>query len=130
VPVLDTSFLVDLERGDPRATRALQKLAKGDLELPWHAAVELLVGREDPVATLAALGSSYQVRFPAEGHLLEAARLRRLHPDRRHVRWGDIYIACAAILSATFVVTADPADFRSLGCQVWDYRKDPSPPAG
>jgi len=130
MPVLDASFVIDLERGGAAALGALKTLKGESLELPWHAAVEVLVGREDPVATLAALRSSYEIGFPDEAHLLEGARLRKAALEQgRRAHWGDIYIATTALLSGTYVLTANAKDFEALGCRVWDYRKGGKPPA-
>ena len=63
-------------------------------------------------------------------HAVAASRLvRRMRAAHRKVTWNDANIAAQAVLDATFVVTADVKDFTAMGCTVWDYRNDRTPPA-
>ena len=104
----------------------LHSIGPKDLHVPFQAATEFLAGVEDPVAGLHLLVASYGVVMPTHAHLLEAARLAR-RPGRRP-NWGDIHIAAHALLESTYVITANPKDFRALDCMVWDYRNEPAPP--
>lgn len=125
MPVLDTSFLIDLEQGLPAAVRAMGTLDSQPLTVPFQAATEYLAGTEAPESGLDLLQCSYEVSTPTTLHLLAAARLAK---GTRRPQWGDIHIAAVALTLGTYVVTADAADFASLGCRVWDYRNQDKPP--
>ena len=129
MPALDTSFLIDLERKEPRAMAALEGLAGAHLIVPSHAALEVMAGHGEPLGALNSLRQSYTVRMATEQTLAVAAGLRfAARTANRRPGWGDLYIAAEAQLSGTYVVTANPRDFEALGCSVWDYRKNSSPP--
>lgn len=132
MPVLDTSFLSDLQEGRPEARRALARLrGDGTLVVPHQAALEFLSGFADPVQALHFLRQAFRVVHPTDEHLVAGARLR-LRQRHAGLRpgWGDVQIATQALLDATYVVTADAADFRALGCRVWNHRLEAAPPAG
>ena len=127
MPVLDSSFLIDLQHGVPEARRAAAALA-GRRVVPFQAALEFIAGFDDPVLALHALRSAFLVVMPGEAHLLEGAQVRRRARPKR-VGWGDVQVATQAILDGDVVVTANPGDFAALGCKVWDYRARPDGPA-
>lgn len=130
MPVLDTSFLVDLERGNPVARAALAELAGQDLVVPGHVALEMMAGQDQPLATLGLLRASYRVVLAADEQLAVGAAIRnRIRKAGRRPAWGDLYIAAEATLESTYVVTADARDFKAMGCEVWEYRKGGNPPA-
>jgi predicted nucleic acid-binding protein len=130
MPVLDTTFLIDLEEGLPEAAAALGLLQGQELVVPGHAAFELMAGTDTPLALLAGLRNSYHVRMATDRHLVAGAEIRRrLARTRRRPSWGDLYIAAEAVVSSTYVVTADARDFKAMGCRVWEYRKGGAPPA-
>jgi predicted nucleic acid-binding protein len=129
MPVLDTSFLVDLQRGEARARAAADRLGTQVLLVPFQAALEFMSGFADPAQALHLLRSSFDVTLPTEAHLIAGASLRRdMRAQGRRPAWADLHIATEARLAATFVVTADAADFLALGCAVWDYRNEAKPP--
>jgi predicted nucleic acid-binding protein len=77
--VLDTSFLIDLERGRDAAQAAFHHLVEDHepLRVPSQAALEYVAGYEDPVANLHDLEASFQVQPAGRDGLLEAARRAR-----------------------------------------------------
>lgn len=129
MPVLDASFLIDLETGNEQAQSALQHLLGQDMIVPGQSALEVMSGNEEPAAALNALRASYRLLLPRDETLVAGARLRlTARREGRRPSGGDVYIAAEAHLHATYVVTANPKDFKALGCAVWDYRKGGMPP--
>lgn len=132
MPVLDTSLLIDLQRGEPAAEAALRSLAaeRVSLFVPAQVALEYLSGLEEEIVGLHMLQSSYDVVAFAGEHVLEGARLAR---DARlrgvFPGWPDVQIAALARLEDTYVVTSNPRHFAALGCAVWDPRSGAPPPA-
>lgn len=132
MPVLDTSFFIDLERGLPRAAAALELLAATgeDLIVTSQAATEYLSGVEDRAVALHMLESGFTLSLPSREHILEAARVAREAFDKGvFPGWDDLESATTALLEATYVVTANPKHFVALGVRVWDYRNEPAPRA-
>lgn len=131
MPVLDATFLIDVEHRRTDAVRALRRLLSNDeaLLVPAQTAAEFAAGREDEVAALADVEGSFAIVAFGPRHILEAARLARAAYRRgRFPGWPDIHVAAVAALEGTFVVTADAKNFRPMGCAVWDYRRDAEPP--
>lgn len=132
MPVIDTSFLIDLQRGHPSADEALEKLAalREPMIVTSQVATEYLSGVEERPISLHMIEASFRLSFPTREHVLEAARIAREALDRGEFPgWDDLDTATAAHLEATFVVTANPRHFLALGCRVWDYRNEAEPPA-
>ena len=130
--VLDSSFLIDLERRTPEAMEALDRLVTEEesLLVAPQAAIEYLSGIEDRATALRVLEESFVMVALERDHVLEAARLARdAFGAGSFPGWADAQIVAAAVLEATFVVTADPKRFRALGVPVWDYRREAKPPA-
>lgn len=128
--VLDTSLLIDLERGQSSARKALDWLLARDepLLVPAQVAIEYLAGVDDPVQGLHRLNSSFAVVGVGQEQILEASRVgRRALVEGHRPGWGDLQIAALALLEGSLIVTADPASFRKLRCQVWDYRVEKAP---
>ncbi len=129
MPVLDTSFLIDLDRRRSEAIDALNRLKGTDLIVPAQAATEFIAGYDDPLAALSVLQASFRLVLPDEDLLVMAAQIRqRARDDGKRPAWGDVHIAAATHLSATYIVTADKRHFRALDCRLWDYRNEDSPP--
>ncbi|MGQ0535361.1 MAG: type II toxin-antitoxin system VapC family toxin [Methanobacteriota archaeon] len=131
MPVVDATFLVDLERGLPAATAVLERLASGPdrLVVPAQAAAEFATGQEDAVAALADLESMFEIVPFGRPELCECARLAREALGRgSSPGWADLQVAATAVLESMPVLTADAPAFRALGCAVWDYRNDAEPP--
>lgn len=125
--VLDTTFLIDLQRGLDAAHAALHVLAEGPerLLVPAQAAVEYLAGMEDPIAGLNDLQTSFEIVPFGRDHVLEAARVGRAALTKGEFPgWADTQIGATAVLTGSELVTADPENFRSLDCEVWDYRNE------
>lgn len=133
MPVLDTSFLIDLERKREAARAAFERLlADGaPLLVPAQVAAEYLAGLEDGLAGLHHLEASFAVVPFGRMQLLEAARLARAASDRQAFPgWADAQVAALAALEQTYVVSADRAHFEALGVPCWDYRAEAEPPLG
>lgn len=131
MPVLDTSFLIDVERRRPLALAAYERLLAGDgrLLVPAQVATEYLVGLADEVAGLHQLESAFAIVPFGRVQVLEAARLAR-EAQRRGAfpGWADAQVAALAVLEHTYVVSADREHFEALGVPCWDHRRDPDPP--
>lgn len=128
MPVLDTSFLIDLERGDPDAEAVLERLAADaePLIVPAQVAIEYLSGIEDRTVGLHMIDSSFLLSEVTREQVLEAARIAREAIGRGEFPgWADVQVAAVAILEATPVVTANPRHFRALGCEATEYRRAP-----
>lgn len=131
MPVLDTSFLIDLERRREHALAALERMLRDGepLLVPAQVAVEYLAGLEDPLAGLYGLEASFAVVPFGRAQLLEAARLARGAMRRgAFPGWGDAQVAALAALERTYVVGADAAHFEALGVPCWDTRTRDGPP--
>lgn len=128
--ILDTSFLIDLERNQRAAKEALEWLLAQEepLLVPAQVAIEYLSGIEDPVQGLHKLNGSFVVVGVGQEQILEASRLGRGALERGHrPGWGDLQVAALARLEGSRVVTADPGPFERLGCAVWNHRtQEPS----
>lgn len=131
--VIDTSFLIAGQRSPRRiAPKAQQLVEMGEtLLVPAQAAIEFASGAEDPDRALDEIERSFTLRpvdraiVPAAARIDRESRARRKHPGA-----GDIQIAATAIAERTFVVTSNARHFRdALGVPVWDYERDPEPPA-
>lgn len=132
MPVLDASFLIDVERRHERALAAYERLLAGGepLLVPAQVATEYLAGLEDEVAGLHQLEAAFAVVPFGRIQLLEAARLARLaHRRGGFPGWADAQVAALAVLENTFVVSADRAHFEALGVPCWDPRREDDPPA-
>ena len=132
MPVLDTSFLIDVQHQAPTAQDALRHLREnGDaLLVPAQAAIEFLHGFEDQVRALHRLEESFRLVELDRETILETAFLSR--QARRNgfpPQWEDAQIAAVASLEQTYVVTANPRHFEQLSVPCWDYRMEPEPPA-
>lgn len=127
MPCLDASFLIDLQRAPRKYRRVLERLAEeGRLFLPTVAAIEYLWGIRSPRASLPDLDASYELTPFDEETLRIAVEIAEEH--RPNVGAADIQIAATARRFGTYVVTANPKDFRALGVPVWDYRAEGEPP--
>lgn len=129
MPVLDSSFLIDLQRSRPAAVAALQPVAHLPLTIPMVVAKEFMAGFEEPLAVLRLLQQEYRVAPESPELAVAASRLyRRLHKAGARVPWHDVTIAAQAELETTYVITADARDFSRMGCRLWDYRRHAAPP--
>lgn len=132
MPVLDASFLIDLERRLPVAQDALRRLvaSRETLHVPAQAAIEFLHGQEDQVRALHRLEEAFRLVETNRATIMETAFLTR--QARRNgfpPQWEDAQIAAVASLEQTFVVTANPRHFEQLAVPCWDYRNEPEPPS-
>jgi predicted nucleic acid-binding protein len=130
--VIDTSFLIDLDRSHPAAHDAYKLLAGRDevLLLPAHAAMEYLAGYEEPALNLEDLERSFRLVPFGRNHILQSANLaRKALSTGDFPGWDDTAIAATAVMEASYILSANPAHFAALGCRVWDYRNERTPPA-
>lgn len=134
MPVVDTTFLIDLGHGADPALAAFHTMIEDqrDLLVPSQSAIEYLSGFADPIANLRDLQQSFHLVEHDRNHVLEASRIaRQALAEGQFPGWPDARIAAVAILAGEEVLTADPEDFRVLGCEVWDYRNEVrEPPSG
>ena len=129
--VIDASFLIDLERQTPAATKAYKALVEqgGPLLVPAHAAMEYLAGYDELALNLADLERSFRLVPFGRRHLIQSAQAARTSILAGNFPGSsDAAVASTAILEDDIMVTADPEHFRALGCRVWDYRNETEPP--
>ena len=130
VPVLDTTFLIDLQRGRERALHVLEAMldAEEDLVVPAQVAVEFLSGVKDQAVALRRLEAAFTFAPADRDHALVAAELAREARARgAFPGWSDVNVAAHARLESTYVVTANAKHFREMGCDHWDYTKAEAP---
>ncbi|HWG92147.1 MAG TPA: PIN domain-containing protein [Candidatus Thermoplasmatota archaeon] len=130
MPVLDASFLIDLQRGSAGAVRILESLHREgeSLFVPAQAAIEFASGLPDPQGGLHRLSAAFTVLDLDREHMVEAAELgRKTKATGRLPGWADTSIAAAARLKGTYVITANAKPFRALRVDHWDYRNDAEP---
>ena len=122
--LLDTSFLIDLERDTAKgqlgpARRFLSSLRGRPLVLSIVTVEELLEGAADEAAALASLQ-----RFPIQGlHLAQARRcalLQRRAP--RRMGENDAWLIATAESINADIVGADRIAFERLGARYLRYR--------
>lgn len=117
--VLDTSFLVDVARGDPGARARVERFAgEGTvLLIPTVVVAEYLAGSRDPEGDLEELHRAGQVVDFDEGDARAAAELAREASARgRFPGWTDLLIAgVARHRGNASVVTANPRHFAGVG---------------
>lgn len=132
MPVLDASFLIDVERRRERALAAYERLLDDGepLLIPAQVATEYLAGLEDEVAGLHQLEAAFAVVPFGRIQLIEAARLARAaHRRGAFPGWADAQLAALAVLEQTYVVSADRAHFEAFGVPCWDHRTQTAPPS-
>ena len=131
MPVLDTSFLIDVERRRDNAINAYEKLIHGGqpLLIPAQVATEYLTGLDDEIAGLHQLELAFAVVPFGRIQVLEAARLAKLaHRGGEFPGWGDAQVAALAAIEQTYVVSADTKHYEAFGVPCWDYRTQDEPP--
>lgn len=134
MPVLDTTYLIDLKRQPDRVQHVTDRLARelregGSVLLPVQAAIEYAAGETDSNEALTALAASYEIRTVDEAVArTAAAAARRLVAERRPVPWSDLAIAAIALHEGTYVVTRNRRHLHDdLGARVWDYAREREP---
>lgn len=132
LPVLDTTFLIDLQREPRRTGPILERLVdEGDVLLvPLQVAVEYCAGCKEPARAFHDLGLAYTLVAFDEEHARRAAELaQRALLAGTLPGWADVQVAAVALLHGTYVVTRNARHFRDgLGVRVWDYRAEGEPP--
>ncbi len=125
MPVIDASFLLDLEHGRPDAHRTLKAYPEEEWIVPYQAALEYLVGVDDTIPAMRALESGYRIVHSNREILLEAARLFIVSERKgRRPSWSDLHIAAVAALLQMPIVTADARAFGSMEIQTHLYRDE------
>lgn len=124
MPVLDTTFLIDAERGSERIRDLMSLLAKSgeSLCVPGQAFIEYAAGLADPAIGLRRLGVSFEFIVFDETIALEAARLAH-HAFTKGLipGWADIQVAATAKHLGMAIVTRNPRQFEPLGVRVEPY---------
>lgn len=117
MPVLDTSFLIRLQSGDP-AARVLLEEIKGELLVvpPW-VVVEFLTGHTSkPERVLEDLARAFTLLQTTPQWSVDAARFRKdLREKGAKIRLPDLWIATFARGLGSYVVTQDVKHFAALG---------------
>lgn len=113
--VVDTSFLIDYDRGDEDAERMLDKLVDGGeaLIIPTIVAAEFLTGMADPEVALAGLANAADVQdFSAHDAVATALVARKLIKKGVFPGWTDAMIAGFAKARGDLpILTGDPKHF-------------------
>lgn len=118
--VVDTSFLVDVARGDAGANALLTELeqARELLLIPTVVVAEYLAGSRDPAADLDELERAGDIvaltveDARAAGEIAREALAAGRFPAGRFPAWSDALIAgVARARSASLVVTSNPRHF-------------------
>lgn len=117
MPVLDTSFLIRLQSGDPAARALLQEISEESLVVPPWVVVEFLTGHTSkPETVLEDLNRAFTLLQTTPQWAVDAARLRRaLREKGAKIRLPDFWIATFAKGLRTYVVTQDVKHFAALG---------------
>lgn len=113
--VVDTSFLIDYDRGDEDAERMLEKLVDGGeaLIIPTIVAVEFLTGMADPEVALAGLANAGDVQdFSPADAVATALVARKLLKKGVFPGWTDVMIAGVAKARGDLpILTGNPKHF-------------------
>lgn len=125
MPVLDTTFLIDLQRGLPGAKRALASILLEDepVFVPIQAATELGLRTSDPIETVREVGAAFEI-FPCDERIArEAVRIGRAAADAgKFPGWADLQIVATAAYNGMALVTRDRKSVaKALGIRVMDY---------
>lgn len=130
MPILDASFLIDVERGVPRATQILQAMVDAEEELlvPGQVAIEFASGRDSPPTALKRLVRAFVILDLDLATIQAAAEIGRAsRASGTFAGWADTQIAASAKTHATWVLTADGRDFARMRVDHWDYRTGDGP---
>jgi predicted nucleic acid-binding protein len=132
MPVLDATFLIDLQRR-PTETEPLLRVAMAmgeDLVVPAQVAIEYASGEVDTLVAFQALARDFKIHpcddaiIPVAARLAREARTRGAFPG-----WADSQIAATAVLEDMVIITRNPRHFETaFGLAVWDYSRAKEPP--
>lgn len=132
MPVLDTTFLIDLKRQPELARPILERIIEmeEDIVVPVQAAIEYAAGEVEPAAAFTAIARDFRLRAcDEEVGRIAAAIFQAARKARRTPGWADTQIAATAIHEGMFVLTRNGKDIgEALGARVWDYSKTSDPP--
>ncbi len=130
--LLDTTFLVDYERGDRRVASYLEDNEQADFRTSTLCIKELAVGRHlvsdpSPADVLAPYGWLEVIPFDT-GHAIRAGEMEsELHADDSVTRdridaiTGDLLVAAVAAVHDATVVTDNASDFEPFDVPVEGY---------
>lgn len=123
MPVLDATFLIDLERDPARFQELLLSIAMDeDLVVPAQAAIEFASGTTDPAEALRKIRDGFSFLPLDEEVSLEAARLaKRAWQAGIFPGWPDVQIAATASHLGMAVVTRNERHFKAMGVEVMAY---------
>lgn len=114
--VIDTNFLIALEKGDASALRWLEENRQDEHHVPDFVAVEYLTRHTSPDAAFEALAAGFTIAHGTPAWIRSATRLRRdLHARRARFRAPDFWIAAWAHHLEAPVVTRNGTHFRGFG---------------
>lgn len=110
--IVDTCFLIDLQRRRPAAQKQLRRLAGATLLVPPIVVVEYLAGLDDQEAQLDALRAAVRfIDFTAEDAAIAARLARRGRIDGTFPGWNDVCIAASAVRHQMPILTRNPRHF-------------------
>jgi len=117
VTILDSTFLIDLDRNVPAATNLLGNLLQWGrpLRIPSVVLMEVAAGAKDPAKAAADLRGAFLVH-PFDEALAEEGARQASHLLRRgrFPGWTDIVIAVTALQLGEELVTRDERHFRTF----------------
>lgn len=121
MPVLDTTFLIGLEKRPGTLRHFLEDLnEEGEpILVPVQAAIEFAAGADDPAQAIRTLQEAFTVVPFGPVLAIEAARLARASfASGKFPGWPDIQIAATARHEGMVVVTRNGRHFETLGIRV------------
>lgn len=131
MPALDTCFVIDFLRGDPKAAAVMRLLQQGTrpLGISPHTEFELYAGigrstRPDTEKQRVEAFLAELVRFPFSSEAARMAGLLEAQLAKQGVRPPvmDLLIGCSALHAGEPIVTRDAAPFQRIaGLEVLAY---------
>ena len=125
--LLDTTFFIDLRRGDPAATQVWRQIERGELSAAYSSvtAYELWLSkrfeRPDEMFFRGLFAFLEEEPLTAEAAAQAAVWLRRLPRKTRDRRLRDAFIAASAQARDEKVYTRNVADMRRYYANVTRY---------
>ena len=130
MPILDASFMIDVQRDVPGAVAILNAMVDADEELlvPAQVAIEFMAGVPDATHAWKRITAAFSILDLDREQMIAAAELgRTTRAEGTFAGWADVQIAAAARMQSTWVLTADGTDFARMRVDHWDYRRGKGP---